>query len=52
MQPGVPMQTILNTIQELDQTHRTWKEKLEVVWEVTQQYKLTSNFGTAGLALL
>lgn len=37
---------------ELDSTHRTWKEKLEVVWEIVELYKDYKNFKSDGLALL
>jgi hypothetical protein len=37
---------------ELDSTHRTWKEKLEVVSEIVEEYKGRQGFNGDGLAII
>jgi hypothetical protein len=37
---------------ELDATHQTWKQKLEVAAKVVQEYKGRDGFKGDGLALL
>jgi phosphoglucan,water dikinase len=37
---------------ELNETHRTWKEKLEVVSKIVLEYKMRPGFTSDGLALL
>jgi hypothetical protein len=31
-------------MKELDATHRTWKEKLEVVWEMVDKHRADMGF--------
>jgi hypothetical protein len=46
------IQEVILKLKELDSTHRTWKEKLEVVWEVVNLYKGDKQFASHGLALV
>jgi hypothetical protein len=48
----ISSEEITKKILELNATHNTWKEKLEVVSKVVAEYKLRPGFTSDGLALL
>ena len=52
LKDAVQSENLIKKILELDHSHKTWKEKLEVVAEVVTLYKASKNFSRDGLALL
>jgi hypothetical protein len=50
--PKISSQEVITKIMELNATHQTWKQKLEVVSKVVQEYKVRDGFKGDGLALL
>ena len=45
-------EALIKKIVQLDSTHRTWKQKLEVVAQIVDEEKSCSNFSSEGLSLL